>query len=107
MLAGPATITELIRGYETLGRNGSLERRLLDGLAAALGGRRRGGTHPRGGPAGVPRGRMARDHAAGGLGRGPVAARLAELWTVWEPQRDDYVRRALDLVGRPEFRGSG
>lgn len=101
MLAGPATITELVRGYENSAAT-QFEGRLLDGLAAAL--------------------------AAGGE-EGPIRAsgllvyrevdwpettlrvdwaedpyaRLTELWTVWEPQRDDYVRRALDPSAAPSF----
>jgi len=101
MLAGPATITELIRGYETSAAT-QFERRLLDGLGAALG-------------AGGEEGPI---HAAGLLVYREVEwpettlrvdwaedpyARLAELWTVWEPQRDDYVRRALDPSAAPSF----
>ncbi|TQK27416.1 DUF1028 domain-containing protein [Arthrobacter sp. SLBN-53] len=101
MLAGPATITELVRGYESSGAR-QLERRLLDGLTAAL-------------SAGGEEGPI---HAAGLLVYRSVAwpettlrvdwaddpaAALAELWTVWEPQRDDYVRRALDPAAAPSF----
>lgn len=101
MLAGPATVTELIHGYEASAAT-QFEGRLLDGLAAAL--------------------------AAGGE-EGPIRAagllvyrdvdwpettlrvdwaedpytQLVALWTVWEPQRDDYVRRALDPSGAPSF----
>lgn len=101
MLAGPATITELIRGYEHSAAT-QFERRLLDGLAAAL-------------AAGGEEGPI---HAAGLLVYRKVDwpettlrvdwaenpyLRLAELWTVWEPQRDDYVRRALDPSAAPSF----
>ncbi|MDO3399377.1 DUF1028 domain-containing protein [Mycolicibacterium neoaurum] len=101
MLAGPATITELVRGYESSGAR-QLERRLLDGLNAAL-------------AAGGEEGPI---HAAGLLVYRSVAwpettlrvdwaddpaAALAELWAVWEPQRDDYVRRALDPAAAPSF----
>ena len=101
MLAGPATITELIRGYEHSAAP-KFERRLLDGLAAAL-------------AAGGEEGPI---HAAGLLVYREVDwpettlrvdwaedpyPRLAELWTVWEPQRDDYVRRALDPSAAPSF----
>jgi uncharacterized Ntn-hydrolase superfamily protein len=101
MLAGPATIAELIRGYETSAAT-EFERRLLDGLAAAL-------------AAGGEEGPI---HAAGLLVYRAVEwpettlrvdwaedpyARLAELWMVWEPQRDDYVRRALDPSAAPSF----
>lgn len=101
MLAGPATITELIHGYEHSAAP-QFERRLLDGLAAAL-------------AAGGEEGPI---HAAGLLVFREVDwpettlrvdwaedpyTRLAELWTVWEPQRDDYVRRALDPSAAPSF----
>jgi uncharacterized Ntn-hydrolase superfamily protein len=101
MLAGPATITELIRGYEQSAAT-QFESRLLDGLAAAL-------------AAGGEEGPI---HAAGLLVYREVEwpettlrvdwaedpyARLAELWAVWEPQRDDYVRRALDPSAAPSF----
>lgn len=101
MLAGPTTITELIRGYECSAA-AQFEHRLLDGLAAAL-------------AAGGEEGPI---HAAGLLVYREVDwpettlrvdwaedpyTRLAELWTVWEPQRDDYVRRALDPSAAPSF----
>lgn len=101
MLAGPETITELVRGYESSAA-AELERRLLDGLAAAL---------AAGGEAGPI-------HAAGLLVYRDVDwpetnlrvdwqedpfTGLAELWTLWEPQRDDYVRRALDPSVAPSF----
>lgn len=101
MLAGPDTITELVRGFESSVER-QLERRLLDGLAAAL-------------AAGGEEGPI---HAAGLLvyrdvdwpetnlrvdyHEDPYTA-LAQLWSVWEPQRDDYVRRALDPVAAPSF----
>ncbi|CAN5435716.1 DUF1028 domain-containing protein [soil metagenome] len=101
MLAAPDTITELVRGFESSVER-QLERRLLDGLAAAL-------------AAGGEEGPI---HAAGLLvyrdvdwpetnlrvdyHEDPYTA-LAQLWTVWEPQRDDYVRRALDPVAAPSF----
>lgn len=101
MLAGPETITELIRGYES-STAGEFERRLLDGLAAAL-------------AAGGEQGQV---YAAGLVVYREVEwpettlrvdwaddpyTRLAELWSVWEPQRDDYVRRALDPAAAPRF----
>lgn len=102
MLASPATVTELIRGYET-STAAEFERRLLDGLAAAM-------------AAGGEEGPV---HAAGLLVYREVEwpettlrvdwadddpyARLAKLWAVWEPQRDDYVRRALDPSAAPSF----
>lgn len=101
MLAGPATVTELIRGYESSAER-EFERRLLDGLAAAL-------------AAGGEEGPI---HAAGLLVYREVDwpettlrvdwaddpyADLAALWTIWEPQRDDYVRRALDPSAAPSF----
>lgn len=101
MLAGPATITELIRGYETSGAD-EFEARLLAGLNAAL-------------TAGGEEGPV---YSAGLLVYREVAwpettlrvdwdedpyTRLAELWEVWEPQRDDYVRRALDPSAAPSF----
>ncbi|GAA2566616.1 DUF1028 domain-containing protein [Mycolicibacterium diernhoferi] len=101
MLASAATITELVRGYETSAAT-QFERRLLDGLAAAL-------------DAGGEEGPI---HAAGLLVYREVEwpettlrvdwsedpyTQLAALWEVWEPQRDDYVRRALDPAGAPSF----
>lgn len=101
MLAGPATITELVRCYESSSAR-QFERRLLDGLDGAL-------------AAGGEEGPI---HAAGLLVYRDVewpettlrvdwaddpATLLAELWTVWEPQRDDYVRRALDPAAAPSF----
>ncbi|MEU6644696.1 DUF1028 domain-containing protein [Saccharomonospora sp. NPDC046836] len=101
MLAGPATITELVRGYESSTAR-EFEQRLLDGLAAAL-------------AAGGEEGPV---YAAGLLvyrevdwpettlrvdwSDNPYAA-LTELWRVWKPQRDDYVRRALDPAAAPSF----
>lgn len=101
MLAGPETIGEFVRGYES-STAGEFERRLLDGLAAAL-------------DAGGEEGPV---HAAGLLvyrdvewpettlrvdwSDDPYGA-LVGLWQVWEPQRDDYVRRALDPASAPSF----
>ncbi|WP_024805445.1 DUF1028 domain-containing protein [Nocardia sp. BMG51109] len=101
MLRGPATISEMIRGYES-STEAAFERRLLDGLAAAL-------------AAGGEEGPV---HAAGLLVYRAVewpettlrvdwsedpSTDLSALWDVWEPQRDDYVRRALDPASAPSF----
>lgn len=101
MLNGPVTVTELIRGYERSPER-EFERRLLDGLAAAL-------------AAGGEEGPV---HAAGLLVYREVDwpettlrvdwaddpyAELTALWTIWEPQRDHYVRRALDPSAAPSF----
>ena len=101
MLAGPETVTELVRGYESSTET-EFEWRLLDGLAAALG-------------AGGEEGPV---HAAGLLVYRQVEwpettlrvdwsddpyADLVGLWRVWEPQRNDYVRRALDPATAPSF----
>ncbi|MFS0896197.1 DUF1028 domain-containing protein [Mycolicibacterium litorale] len=101
MLAGRRTITDLVRGYERSSA-AEFERRLLDGLAAAL-------------AAGGEEGPV---HAAGLLvyrevdwpettlrvdwADDPYDA-LCALWDVWEPQRDDYVRRALNPAAAPSF----
>lgn len=101
MLAGPETITELIRGYETSG-SAEFEARLLDGLHAAL---TAGGEEGPVYSAGLlvyrevewPETTLRVDWA-----ENPYQ-RLSELWTVWAPQRDDYVRRALDPSAAPSF----
>lgn len=101
MLAGTTTITELIRGYETSGA-GEFEARLLAGLNAAL---TAGGEEGPVYSAGLlvyrevdwPETTLRVDWA-----QDPYT-RLAELWEVWEPQRDDYVRRALDPSEAPSF----
>ncbi|WP_304109363.1 DUF1028 domain-containing protein [Mycolicibacterium bacteremicum] len=101
MLAGPATITALVAGYEASGAQ-QFERRLLDGLDAALGaGGEEGPIHAAGllvyRDVGWPETTLRVDWAE------DPAARLADLWAVWEPQRDDYVRRALDPAAAPSF----
>ena len=101
MLAGPATITELIRGYETSGA-GEFEARLLAGLNAAL---TAGGEEGPVYSAGLlvyrqvewPETTLRIDWA-----QDPYSE-LTELWRIWEPQRDDYVRRALDPCAAPSF----
>ncbi|AQA05314.1 fimbrial assembly protein FimA [Mycobacterium sp. MS1601] len=101
MLAGPATITELIRGYESSGA-AEFEARLLAGLNAAL---TAGGEEGPVYSAGLlvyrevawPETTLRVDYS-----EDPYAA-LAQLWTVWAPQRDDYVRRALDPSAAPSF----
>ncbi|MGE2716619.1 DUF1028 domain-containing protein [Mycolicibacterium litorale] len=101
MLAGRRTITDLVRGYERSGAT-EFEGRLLDGLGAAL-------------AAGGEEGPV---HAAGLLvyrevdwpettlrvdwADDPYQA-LCALWEVWAPQRDDYVRRALNPAAAPSF----
>jgi uncharacterized Ntn-hydrolase superfamily protein len=101
MLASPATITELIRGYESSGA-AEFEARLLAGLNAAL---TAGGEEGPVYSAGLlvyrevpwPETTLRVDFS-----EDPYAA-LAALWTVWAPQRDDYVQRALDPSTAPSF----
>ena len=101
MLAGAATITELIRGYETSGAV-EFEARLLAGLNAAL---TAGGEEGPVYSAGLlvyrkvpwPETTLRVDFADD-----PYRA-LAQLCTVWAPQRDDYVQRALDPSAAPSF----
>ncbi|MBS1877919.1 MAG: DUF1028 domain-containing protein [Actinobacteria bacterium] len=106
LLASLAVLEAAVASFEAGDPEAELEERLLLGLEAGieLGGEA-GPVHSAGllasgsGEAEWPITNLRVDFDPDG---GPVAE-LRRLWSVWEPQRDDYVVRALDPSGAPAY----
>lgn len=101
LLAGEAVIAELLAGYAD-SASAAFEERLLDGLRAALAaGGEAGPVHS----AGLlvvedvpwPVTDLRVDHADDPIGG------LAELWRLWQPQKNDYRVRGVDPTRAPSY----